>query len=77
MSLAAPRGVFIVVRGRPRAFSDLTAAEHVAAELCERDREDYSILAVPDGTLSEKTIVATWKGVVLSTLSELGEDEEN
>jgi hypothetical protein len=67
---------FIVVRGLPRAFSELTAAEEKAAELCERDQEDYTILVI-DADYLDKSLVARYRGVVLHTIQEVRLEDDN
>jgi hypothetical protein len=77
---------YIVVKGKPQVWyvdpdikgsgpAALDAAEAEAARLCERDREPYTVLAVPADAV-ECAIVAKYHGVVMHALSELPEDEE-
>jgi hypothetical protein len=60
---------FIVVRGIPEGFSELTDAEDRAAELSEQNREDYTVLVI-DADYPDKSLVARYRGVVLYTLQE-------
>jgi hypothetical protein len=61
---------FIVVQGTPRVFHRLSDAEEKAAELCERDRASYTILAIPADVLKERALIARYQGVVLDVLNE-------
>lgn len=65
--------VYIVFRGLPDEFGSYDEATGRAAELCERDHEDYSVLAVDRDSL--KASVARYHGVVIHTLEEVQRDE--
>lgn len=64
--------VFIVVRGIPARFTDLSIAEAYAAEMCEKEEVDYTITCV-DRELLDYTLVARYLGVRLMTLQEATE----
>ena len=64
--------VYILFRGTPNTFFDLQEAEEMAAELCERDHEDYTILSV-EADVKKSGIVARCHGVVLHALDEVME----
>jgi methenyltetrahydromethanopterin cyclohydrolase len=71
---AEPDTVFIMFRGLPQTFADLDVAEEVAAEKCEVDHEDRTILVVPRSSVTDSGIVARYKGVVLHSLNEAREE---
>lgn len=65
--------VFIVFRGVPEVFRELTSAEEYAEEKTGQDHEYRVIMLVPRERLTG-ALVAKYHGVALHALSEL-EDE--
>ena len=74
----AQDNVAIVVKGTPHVWygpNGVVLAEEQAAELCERDHEDYSVMVIP--AMALKGLVARYHGVVLHAMDEvLKEDQE-
>ena len=68
--------VAIVVKGKPQVWygpDRVQLAEERAAELCERDQEDYSVMVVPATAL--KGLVARYHGVVIHAMDEVLKEE--
>ncbi|HET7640143.1 MAG TPA: hypothetical protein VFK47_15560 [Ktedonobacteraceae bacterium] len=74
--VGAQDNVTIVFKGLPQTWygpDSVQLAEEQAAELAERDQEDYSILVIPRTAL--KGLVARYHGVVLHSLEEALKEE--
>lgn len=72
----AQDNVAIVVKGTPHVWygpDGVMLAEEQAAELCERDREDYSVMVIPKTAL--KGLVAHYHGVIIHALDEYQKED--
>lgn len=65
-----PTGKYIVVQGIPDVYGDLFKAEERAAELAEEEQCDYTVMAVPEDAITEKSLVYRYMGVACMTLQE-------
>jgi len=62
--------VYIVFKGKPEQYSNLDRAEERAAELCEDNQLDYTVMSVPVDCVIEKSLVYRYIGVQMMTLQE-------
>jgi len=75
MPSSKPISKILVFKGVPEVYDDLYLAEERAETLVERDQLDYTVMAVPEDSVTEKSLVFRYVGVQCMTLQEARKQE--
>lgn len=70
-----PTGKYIVFKGVPKVYDDLFVAEGRATDRAEEEQCDYTVMAVPEDAVTDKSLVYRYMGVACLTLQEARKGE--